>query len=129
MKFNPSFVKIHYLINRFNTVKYLIHKFLRPLMARFHRAVRFSTVWYGTQLCPFPLSEVVNGTKIVNRTVPLFWYPSVGVIHRILINLFHTIYCMSSVIFRPASAAASRVFLLSNLGGTKHQNNCSHISR
>ncbi len=49
------------------------------LMARFHWAVRFGTVQYGMQLFPFPLSEVVNGTKIVNRTVPLFWYPSVGV--------------------------------------------------
>ncbi len=36
-------------------------------------------VRYGTQLCLFPLSEVVNGTKIANRTVPLFWYPSIGV--------------------------------------------------
>ncbi len=51
----------------------------KSLLTRFHRAVRFSTVWYGTQLCPFPFSEVVNGTKIVNGTVPLFWYPSVGV--------------------------------------------------
>ncbi len=41
--------------------------------------VRFGTVRYGTQLCPFPLSEAVNGTKIANRTVPLFWYPFVGV--------------------------------------------------
>ncbi len=41
--------------------------------------VRFGTVRYGTQLCQFPLSEVVNGTKIANRTVTLFWYPSVGV--------------------------------------------------
>ncbi len=40
--------------------------------------VRYSMV-YGTQLFPFPLSEVVNGTKITNRTVPLFWYPSVRV--------------------------------------------------
>ncbi len=53
-------------------------------MARFHQAVRFGTVQYGTvqygtQLCPFPLSEVVNGAKIANRTVPLFWYPSIGV--------------------------------------------------
>ncbi len=48
-------------------------------MARFHWAVRFGTVRYGTQLFPFPLSEVVNGTKIANRTVPLFWYPSIGV--------------------------------------------------
>ncbi len=40
---------------------------------------RYSSVQYGMQLCPFPLSEVVNGTKIANRTVPLFWYPSVGV--------------------------------------------------
>ncbi len=47
-------------------------------MTRFHRAVRLSTVQYGMQLCPFPLSEVVNKTKIANRTVPLFWYPSVG---------------------------------------------------
>ncbi len=31
------------------------------------------------QLFPFPLAEVVNDTKIVNRTVPLFWHPSVGV--------------------------------------------------
>ncbi len=38
-----------------------------------------STERYGTQLFPFPLSEVVNGTKIANRTVPLFWYPSAGV--------------------------------------------------
>ncbi len=78
-------------------------------MARFHRAVRFSTVLYSMQLSPFSLWEVVNGTKIA--------------------NLFHTIYCMSSVIFQPASAAASRVFLLSNLGSTKLQNNCSRISR
>ncbi len=42
-------------------------------------AVRYSTVQYGTQLFPFPQSEVVNGTKIANCTVPLFWYPSVGV--------------------------------------------------
>ncbi len=28
-------------------------------------------VQYGPQLFPFPLSEVVNGTKIANRTVPL----------------------------------------------------------
>ncbi len=48
-------------------------------MARFHWAVRFGTVRYGTQLCPFPLSEVVNGTKIANCTIPLFWYPFVGV--------------------------------------------------
>ncbi len=49
------------------------------LIARFHRAVRFSTIRYSMQLCPFPLSEVVNGTKIANRTIPLFWYPCVGV--------------------------------------------------
>ncbi len=30
--------------------------------------VWFGTVQYGTQLFPFPLSEVVNGTKIANRT-------------------------------------------------------------
>ncbi len=48
-------------------------------MARFNRAVRFSTLRYGMHLCLFPLSEVVNGTKRANRTVPLFWYPSVGV--------------------------------------------------
>ncbi len=47
-------------------------------MARFLLAVRFGTVRYGTQLCPFPLSEVVNGTKIANCTIPLFWYPFVG---------------------------------------------------
>ncbi len=46
-------------------------------MTCFHRAVWFSTVWYGEQFCPFPLSEVVNGNKIANRTK--FWYPSVGV--------------------------------------------------
>ncbi len=40
---------------------------------------RYGSVQYGTQLCPFPLSEVVNGTKIANRTVTLFWYPFVGV--------------------------------------------------
>ncbi len=28
-------------------------------------------LWYGS-VCPFPLSEVVNGTKIANFTVPLF---------------------------------------------------------
>ncbi len=39
----------------------------------------FGTVQYGTQLFPFPLSEVVNATKIANRTIPLFWYPSAGV--------------------------------------------------
>ncbi len=38
-----------------------------------------SVVRYNTQLFPFPLSEVVNGTKIANRTVPLFCYPSDGV--------------------------------------------------
>ncbi len=27
---------------------------------------------YGMQLCPFPLSEVVNGAKIAKRTAPLF---------------------------------------------------------
>ncbi len=48
-------------------------------MSRFHRAVWFSTVRYGTQLCPFPLSEVVNGTKIANRTYHFFSYHSVGV--------------------------------------------------
>ncbi len=42
-------------------------------MTRFHRAVRFSTVRYAV------MSVVVNGTKIANRTVPLCWYPSVGV--------------------------------------------------
>ncbi len=52
---------------------------LLSLMACFHRAVRFSKVQYGTQLCLFPLSEVVNGTKIANCTIPLFWYRSVGV--------------------------------------------------
>ncbi len=41
--------------------------------------VQYSTVRYGTQLCRFPLSEVVNCTNIANRTLPLFWYPSVGV--------------------------------------------------
>ncbi len=41
--------------------------------------VGFGTVQYGTQLFMFPLSEVVNGTKIANGTVPLFWYPSAGV--------------------------------------------------
>ncbi len=40
----------------------------------------FGIKWrYGTQLCPFPLSEVVNGSKIANRIVTLFWYPFVGV--------------------------------------------------
>ncbi len=48
-----------------------------PSMARFHWAVRYGTVQYGTQLFRFPQSEVVNGTKIANCTVPLFWYPSV----------------------------------------------------
>ncbi len=48
-------------------------------MANFHWAVRFGTVQYSMQLCPFPLSEVVNGTKIANCTVPLFWYPSIAV--------------------------------------------------
>ncbi len=37
------------------------------------------SVQYGTQLFTFPLSEIVNGTKIANRTVPLFWYPFAGV--------------------------------------------------
>lgn len=48
-------------------------------MACFHQAVRFSTVQCVMQLCPFPLSEVVNGTKIANRTIPLLWDPSIGV--------------------------------------------------
>ncbi len=50
------------------------------VMACFHWAVRFGTARYGMQLCPFPLSEVVNGTKIANRTIPLFWYPFIGVL-------------------------------------------------
>ncbi len=32
-------------------------------MAHFHQAVRFSTVRYGTQLYPLPLSETVHGTQ------------------------------------------------------------------
>ncbi len=40
---------------------------------------RYGSVQYGIQLCPFPLSEVVNGTKIANRTVPLLWYLSIWV--------------------------------------------------
>ncbi len=36
------------------------------------------TVRYGMQLFPFPLSEVVNSTKIANRTVPLFATLSLG---------------------------------------------------
>ncbi len=69
------------LLNRFATCISLDSACLVSIqpMARFHWAVRFITVRYGTQLCPFPLSEVLNGTKIANRTVPLFWYPSIGV--------------------------------------------------
>ncbi len=38
------------------------------------------TFRYGTvRNCLFPLSEVVNGTKVANCTVPLFWYPFIGV--------------------------------------------------
>ncbi len=37
------------------------------------------TFRYSMQLFPFPLSEIVNGTKIANCTVPLFWYPFIGV--------------------------------------------------
>lgn len=37
------------------------------------------TAQYGTQLFTFSLSEVVNGTKTANCTVPLFWDPSNGV--------------------------------------------------
>ncbi len=38
------------------------------------------------QLFPFPLSEVVNGTKIAYRTVPLFWYPSAVCTKRVELN-------------------------------------------
>ncbi len=36
-------------------------------------------VQYSTQLFPFPFSEVVNGPKITNHTIRLFWDPSVEV--------------------------------------------------
>ncbi len=49
------------------------------LIACFHWAVQFGSVQNSTQLCLFPLSEAVHGTKIANRTIPLIWYPSVGV--------------------------------------------------
>jgi len=38
-----------------------------------------NTVQYSTQFLLFALSEVVNGILIPNRSVPLFWDPSVGV--------------------------------------------------
>ncbi len=40
---------------------------------------RYVSVQYSMQLLPFPLSEIVNDTKNVNRTILIFWYPSVGV--------------------------------------------------
>ncbi len=41
--------------------------------------VWYSTVSYTIISVSVPLAEVGNGTKIANRTVPIFWYPSVGV--------------------------------------------------
>ncbi len=40
---------------------------------------RYVSVQYGMQLLPFSLSEVVNDTKKANHTIPIFWYPSIGV--------------------------------------------------
>ncbi len=40
---------------------------------------RYVSVQYSIKLFPFPLSEIVNDTKNVNRTILIFWYPSVGV--------------------------------------------------
>ncbi len=55
------------------SVEVRIHCTAIALLARFHRT---GSVQYGTQLFPFPLLEVVNGTKIANRTtflVPFRW--------------------------------------------------------
>ncbi len=58
------------------------HYFMTSIAALFNQKQSIGsfplsgTVRYSTQLCPFPLSEVVNGTKIANRTtflVPFRW--------------------------------------------------------
>ncbi len=76
---NVVFKVFHNLFMHFHTLESLCPSLLlrdsASLMAHFHWAVQFDTVRYGMQLCPFPLSEVVNGTKIANRTVPLFLVP------------------------------------------------------
>ncbi len=56
------------------------------LMARFHRAVRFGTVQYA--IISVSTVRSCEWYQIVNRTVPLFWYPSVGVPRNVVLRVF-----------------------------------------